>query len=356
MLRPVRRLGAFRERGVLLALIVVVAFGTISSSHFLTTDNLTGILTDVTFLGIITIGVATALLAGEIDISVGSTFGLSAVVCGNLLEKGWAVLPAVGVTLAVGIGCGFANALTSRLLRIPAIIVTLATLGIYRAIALALAHGGEIDLSLSGHGFFFNSLGNGTIGGSISYLTLVFFAVAIVMGLILARTTFGFRVYSVGSNPAAARLVGIRVARLRMTVLTLSGFFASGAGVLSVAYLQSANPTGGTGYELDALAAAIIGGIALTGGSGTIFGVVLGQLIVGVASNLLVLANIAIDWVTAVSGIILLIAVGLNRLAGADESAAGEGEGGGRRALKRLRLRVPGAGRRRATVDAVRDA
>jgi ribose/xylose/arabinose/galactoside ABC-type transport system permease subunit len=293
--------GALRrveERGVILALVVVFVGATFTSDAFVQRENLYGILQDVTFLGFIVVGVAFALIAGEIDISVGSVYGLTSVVTAVLLRDGQPLGVAILAGLATGLGCGVANGVAAWLIRVPAVIVTLATLGIYRGFALVIANSAPVT-GLPPNDAFYNSF---------------------VAGFVLARTAFGFRVYSVGSSPLAARLIGIGVTRIRISVLAFSGLCAGTAGVLSVSYLSGATPTGGGGYELDALAAVIIGGVKLAGGRGTILGVVLGLFIVGIVRNMLVLTGVSPSWQQAVSGAVLLTAVALERIARAREA------------------------------------
>jgi ribose transport system permease protein len=315
-----RALARVEERGVLLALAIVFIAATFSSPYFLRVDNLAGILQDITFLGLIAVGVSFALIAGEIDISVGSTYGLVSVITAVAIHDGLGVLPSVLLGLAGGFGAGLVNGVATVALRVPAVIVTLAALGIYRGFALVLANGAPVS-GLPEGGFFFGSLGTGRVWGQVTWLATIFLGVAAIASLVLSRTSFGFRVYAVGSNPQAARLVGMGVARMRITVLAISGLTAGLAGVLSVGYLSSANPTGGTGYELDALAAVIIGGSKLSGGRGTIAGTVIGLFIVGIIRNILVLAGVSVNWQTAVSGAVLASAVALDRISRRDSSS-----------------------------------
>jgi ribose/xylose/arabinose/galactoside ABC-type transport system permease subunit len=303
---------------VILALLVTFGVASLMSSTFIHHDNLYGILQDVTFEGFIVVGMTLALIAGEIDISVGSVYGLSGVVTAVLLRDGHPMSVAIIAGLGIGLGCGFVNGIVAWLIRVPAIIVTLATLGIYRGFSLVIANSAPITGLAPSH-FYYTTLGNGTVLGGISWLTLIFLGVAVLGGIVLARTTFGFRIYAVGSNSLAAHLIGMRVARVRAAVLMLSGLCAGTAGVLSVAYLTEASPTGGQGYELDVLAAVIIGGTKLTGGRGTIFGAVLGLLIIGIVRNMLVLTGVSPSWQTAVSGAVLVTAVAFGRLSRARE-------------------------------------
>lgn len=313
LLRANQALSRFEERGVVLALVAVFIAANFASPHFLNVDNLAGILQDITFLGLIAVGVSFALIAGEIDISVGSTYGLVSVITALAIHDGVSLPLAVVLGLVSGLAAGLVNGLATVALRVPAVIVTLATLGIYRGLALVLANGTPIS-GLPDSGFFFGTLGTGFAWGQITWLAIIFLVVAALASLVLSRTSFGFRVYAVGSNPAASRLVGMGVSRIRMMVLAFSGLMAGLAGVLSVAYLTSANPTGGTGYELDALAAVIIGGSKLTGGRGTVAGTVVGLFIVGIIRNILVLAGVSVNWQQAVSGAVLASAVAIDRI------------------------------------------
>lgn len=313
--------GRFPERGVVGALVVVVVCASFASDSFLNRSNLFGIGQDVAFLGFIVVGVSVALIAGEIDISVGSVFGLTSIVTAVMLREGQAPILAITLGLIVGLAAGFANGLVAQLIRVPAVIVTLASLGIYRGITLVMANTAPVT-GMPDEPFLFGTIGNGRILGGLSWLTVIAVVFAIIAGLALAFTTAGFRVYSVGSNPEAARLIGMGVAQTRIAVMAFSGFCAGAAGVLSVFYLDGASPTGGTGYELDALAAVIIGGVALTGGRGSILGAILGLAVVGIVRNVLVLLGVSPSWGPAVSGGVLLAAVTIERLSHRREERA----------------------------------
>ncbi len=301
------------ERGVIGALIAVTVGAALLSDTFLRRDNLFGIAQDVTFLGFMVVGVSIALIAGEIDISVGSVFGLTSVVTAILLRDGHSPVVAITGGLLVGALAGFANGIFAFLIGVPAVIVTLATLGIFRGITLVLANTAPVTGMPDQH-FLFDTVGNATILGGLSWLTVILLVYALIAGLALAKTVTGFQIYSVGSNPEAARLIGMSTARTRIGVMAFSGFCAGLAGVLSVFYLDGASPTGGKGYELDALAAVIIGGVALTGGRGTILGALLGLIVVGVVRNILVLTGVTPAWQQAVSGGVLLAAVAIGRI------------------------------------------
>ena len=299
----------FDELGIALAAVLFVIIGAVSSPYFLTVENLAGVLQNVTFLGFLTVGVGLALMAGEIDISVGSIFGIVSVVVALLLKAGYGVPLAVGAGLVVGLTCGFLNGIIAQLINVPAVVVTLATLGIYRAIALVLANGSPVG-GLPDNPVFFDSFGQGGVG-QVSHITLLFLVVAFVVEMALRFTSSGFRVLAIGSNPLAAHLIGFHVERTRVLLLAFSGLMAAVSGICAVAYLDTAGPTGGTGYELSALAATIIGGVKLSGGRGSILGVLLGLCVIGIIQNLIVLWGISPNWTQGVSGIVLIAAMTL---------------------------------------------
>jgi ribose/xylose/arabinose/galactoside ABC-type transport system permease subunit len=311
---------AFDELGILVAAVVFFAVGALSNPYFLTLDNLTGILQSVTFLGFLSVGVGLALIAGEIDISVGSIYALAAVVAALILKNGYGVPAAIAGGLGVGLACGLVNGIVAQVINVSAVVVTLATLGVYRAITLVTAGGSPVT-GMPEAPAFFDGFGQGGIGG-VSYITILFLVVAVVAEIVLRKTAFGFRIVAVGSNPVAARLVGFHVERVRIALLGLSGMLAALSGVCSVAYLHTAGPTAGTGYELTVLAAAIIGGVQLTGGRGSIIGVLLGLCVIGIIQNLIVLWGISPNWTQGVSGIVLIAAVTVTWLTRRDTTRA----------------------------------
>jgi len=315
-----RRLAAFDELGILIALLLFFIVGSLSSPYFLTANNLAGILQNITFLGFLTVGVGLALMAGEIDISVGSIFGLAAVVAAMTLKGTESVAVAVLAGLLVGLACGFVNGMVAQVIKVPVVVVTLATLGIYRAIALGLANGSPVG-GLPDSAAFFGWFGQGAIA-NVSYITILFLLVALAAEIVLRFTSSGFRLLAIGSNPEAAHLVGFHVERTRVLLLVFSGFAAGLSGVCSVAFLDTASPTGGTGYELSALAAVIIGGVKLTGGRGSILGVMLGLCVIGIFQNLIVLWGISPNWTQGVSGLTLIAAMTLTWLTRSRERSA----------------------------------
>jgi ribose/xylose/arabinose/galactoside ABC-type transport system permease subunit len=261
-------------------------------------------------------------MAGEIDISVGSVFGLSAVVTALVLKAGNPLGAAVVAGLLVGLACGFVNGLVAQVIKVPVVVVTLATLGVFRALALALANGSPVG-GLPDNPLFFDWFGQGGIG-QVSWITILLLIVAAIAEIVLRWTSTGFRLLAIGSNPLAAHLVGFHVERTRVLLLAFSGLVAGLSGVCSVAYLDTAGPTAGTGYELSVLAATIIGGVKLTGGRGSIVGVLLGLCVIGIFQNLIVLWGISPNWTQGVSGLVLIAAMTLTWLTKGNERAATE--------------------------------
>jgi len=316
-----RRLSSFDELGILLALALFFVIGSLSSPYFLTLNNLAGILQNVTFLGFLCIGVGLVLMAGEIDISVGSIFGLTGVVTALVLKNGYPLIFAIGSGVLVGIACGLVNGLVAQIIKVPVVVMTLATLGIYRAIALGLANGSPVG-GLPENPFFFDWFGQGSVA-QVSFITVLFLILAVIAEVALRWTSSGFRLLAIGSNPQAAHLIGFHVERTRVLLLVFSGFIAGISGVCSVAYLDTASPTAGTGYELSVLAAVIIGGVKLTGGRGSILGVLLGLCVIGIFQNLIVLWGVSPNWTQGVSGLVLIAAMTLIWLTRRSERAAG---------------------------------
>ena len=316
-----RRLSSFDELGILLALALFFVIGSLSSPYFLTLNNLAGILQNVTFLGFLCIGVGLVLMAGEIDISVGSIFGLTGVVTALVLKNGYPLIFAIGSGVLVGIACGLVNGLVAQIIKVPVVVMTLATLGIYRAIALGLANGSPVG-GLPENPFFFDWFGQGSVA-QVSFITVLFLILAVIAEVALRWTSSGFRLLAIGSNPQAAHLIGFHVERTRVLLLVFSGFIAGISGVCSVAYLDTASPTAGSGYELSVLAAVIIGGVKLTGGRGSILGVLLGLCVIGIFQNLIVLWGVSPNWTQGVSGLVLIAAMTLIWLTRRNERAAG---------------------------------
>lgn len=307
---PLRRMLHARESGVFAALVLLFVLGSILSPSFAQSDNLLSVGQQVSQIGIMAIGVTFVILNGEIDLSVGSTYALSAISTGILISDGWSWGLAAFVGLAVGASAGLFNGLAVVVLGVPSFIVTLGTLSVFRGVALLISDGAPISLSSSQAGVAdFNLLGQGLLFGVIP-MQFVFFAVIAVIGaVLLSRSRFGFHTYAVGGNQEAARLVGVNVKRVKLTAFVLSGFTAGLAGVLGLSFLSYVQGVTGQGMELTVISAVIIGGAALFGGSGTIWGTVIGVAFIGLLQNILNVKGISSFWQTVVTGLVIVAAV-----------------------------------------------
>lgn len=295
---------------VVAILLTAVVFTSINST-FASAQNLQNIASQITYVGVIAVSMTLVLITGEIDLSVGSMVAVAAVVFGMMLQDGLPIWLAIVITLLSGCGMGAVNGILSIVLRVPTIIITLGMLNGYRGLADQLANGYPLE-NFSVNGWFW-SLGSDRLFGHIPYDAIVLVVFAVVSSYVLRRTRAGLHVYAMGSNRRAAELAGLHVNRIRMGVLIFNGFASALGGLLAVAQAQTADPNLGTGYELDAIAAVIIGGAKLTGGSGTVLASVLGILLIGMIRNGLVIVGVSIYLLVVVSGLVVIAAVAIDR-------------------------------------------
>jgi ribose transport system permease protein len=271
--------------------------------------NLLKVARQASYIGIMSVGMVFVVAMGDIDLSVGSILTLTNVVTAMALRAGMPVPVALLVGLGAGAVCGFINGGLSILLRIPTIIVTLGTLSVYRGLALILCNNAPISQFSKNDPLF--TIGGGNIAG-IPASVILMLLVALAGWLTLSRTVFGRRVQAIGGNAQSARLSGISIARYRIGVMTLNGVIAALAGIMALAFLQSADPSTGPGYELWVIASVIIGGTALSGGYGSVLGAILGALIIHVIRNGLVLRDAPANADTAVTGAAIIVAVAID--------------------------------------------
>jgi ribose transport system permease protein len=295
-----------------LILVLVAMVGTISLFHpeYLNRYSLTNIGTEAAYFGTMAVGMVFLLSMREIDLSVGSIFGLTIVVIAHLVESGVAPWLAALVGLFVGPILGTVNALIANALRIQTIIVTLGTLSIYRSFALILSNDMVLEHNLPVQDSYFQLLGGQFL--TIPVSIWMFGLVALVLHVVYRYTRFGFNVRAVGSNPEAARLAGISIPTQRLYALALEGLLCSIAGVVAFAYLEAGDPVTGTGFELSVIAAAIIGGTALSGGQGSVIGAVIGALIISTITTGLIQFGVTQDWALFATGAAVIAAVALD--------------------------------------------
>ena len=290
--------------GIVVGLIVLCGFFWALSPNFMSVNNLLNIVMQVSIIAILGFGMTYVLLLGDIDLSVGATMALVGTVCAFALEHGASPFMAVLAAMGTGLVLGAINGSLSALLTIPSFIVTVATMGVFRGFAYLTSNG--VPISIDNDAFAF--LGNGAVLG----IPLPIWILAVLLLLnhfVLSRTVFGRKAYLAGGNREAALYSGIDVNRLRIMIFMISGLLASIGGVLMTSRLYSAQPNAGIGYELDAIAAAVLGGTSLSGGYGTITGTLIGALIIGVINNGMNLLSVPYFYQLIVKGIVILVAV-----------------------------------------------
>lgn len=310
--QSVRRLLYQRELGVILALAALCLFGVFGTDGFRSTDNLLNVGQQASLIGIMAVGATFVLVTGEIDLSVGSIYALTAMSVGLLLQAGTYWVAAVLGGVLIGALCGLVNGLITVGLKLPSFIVTLGTLSIFRGLALLITNAAPISLDDSDPNIeAFSFLGTGRLFG-IPMQLVIMLAVFLVGGFVLRFTRFGFHVYAVGGSREAARLCGIATNRVRVQSFVIQGALASLAGIVGLAFLLYAQGTTGVGLELLVITAVIIGGAALFGGSGTMLGTLVGVLLIATLQNVLILAGVSAFWQTIVIGVVIIAAVALD--------------------------------------------
>ena len=299
------------------ALVILIIFFSIASEHFLTWSNAKGIFLATSVVGILAMGVTFVIITAGIDLSIGTVMTFSAVMTGVFITNLGVPWP-IGIFggILAGTLMGTVNGTLVARFGLPPFIATLGMLNIARGLALVIS---ELRPIYFPDQPGFNETFMGSVTGDLGFvdipnLVFVFFGVAIVAGFILSRTVLGRYIFAIGSNEEATRLSGVRSMRYKASAYVISGTMAGIAGVVIAARLNSAQPAVGFGYELDAIAAAVIGGTSLAGGEGSIFGTVIGAFIISVLTNGLRLLGVPQEWQITITGIIVILAVYLDIL------------------------------------------
>lgn len=310
------QMGAMQRLLAFGALIVLLVVFSIASPNFFNADNLIGILLATTVNGVLALGVTFVIITAGIDLSIGTVMTLSAVMTGVFITN-WHLPIWLGVLGGVATGslAGVTNGVLIAKLKIPPFIATLGILNVAKGLALVFSGLRPIYFNDTP---VYNELAMGSVVGRalpgfpIPNLVLVLFVAAAVASLVLTKTSLGRYTFALGSNEEATRLSGVNVDRWKIAVYGVSGLFAGLAGVLISARLNSAQPSLGFGYELDAIAAAVIGGTSLSGGEGTILGTVIGAFIISTLTNGLRILSVPQEWQTVITGAIVILAVYLD--------------------------------------------
>jgi len=302
--------GLIQKLGPLLGLLLIIIIISIMSPSFLTATNIFNVLRQVSVSALIAFGMTFVILTGGIDLSVGSTLALTGAISAGMLASGMDPLLSMLIGLVLGAILGAVNGVIIAKGKVAPFIATLATMTIYRGITLVYTDGKPV--SGLGDSMAFQMFGKGYfLGIPVPVITMI--VAFFVLYFILRKTTFGRRVYAIGGNEEASRLSGINVDRITIAVYSLTGMLAALSALILTSRLNSAQPTAGESYELDAIAAVVLGGTSLTGGRGWIFGTLVGALIIGVLNNGLNLIGVSSFFQQVVKGVVILIAVLLDR-------------------------------------------
>jgi len=299
----------FQALGVLIALLVMMFALSIATPHFLTSENILSVIRNFSFVAIMAIGEMIVIITGGIDLSVGSVLGLTSCLMALGIQSGIGAPLAVILGLAVGLLLGFTNGWLITRLNLPPFIVTLGMLSIARGLAYVVTNGWPI----SGFSKTFMSLGQGYLF-FIPFPIYIMIFLALIGSLYLNYAQWGRWTYAIGGNEVSTHLSGVPVNRVKVVAYTISGFTAAVAGILLSARLGVAQPTNGMSYELDAIAAAVIGGTSLMGGAGTITGLLIGAAMMGVLRNGLVLLGVSAFWQQVALGVIIIVAVTIDKI------------------------------------------
>jgi ribose transport system permease protein len=298
-----------KESAIFLALLGIMIVITVIAPSFATIGNLYRVARQISFVAIVALGVFTVILTGGIDLSVGSLVGISGITCGLVMAAGGHPILAVLAGMLTGSLVGLVNGALVAYVGITPFIVTLGMLSMARGSIWVMTKGWPVEKIAKS----FMVIGQGDLLG-IPVPVIIAIAVAALTHVFLRYSVFGRRVYAIGGNEEATRLSGIDVKKIKWIVYGISGFLSSITGIILVARFNSAQTSSGEGWELDAIAAAVIGGTSLMGGSGSVLGVLIGASIMGVIRNGLVLMRVSAYWQTSIMGLIIVLAAVIDRL------------------------------------------
>lgn len=295
-----------------IGLVIFSIIISLMNDRFLTFSNFMNILRQTSINSIIAAGMTFVILTGGIDLSVGSTLAYSGAIAAMLISKGFSPVVAVLAALALGAAIGMLNGAIIAKGKLQPFIVTLATMTIFRGATMVFTEGKPISAGYEANAEMYSKIGNGYFF-SIPIPIIIMVVVFAVGYYVLTQTSIGRHVYALGGNEEATKLSGISTDRIKLFVYGASGFFAALAGIIITARLSSAQPTAGQGYELDAIAAVVLGGTSLAGGLGSIMGTVVGALIIGILNNALNLLDVSSYYQLLAKGVVILIAVLIDR-------------------------------------------
>lgn len=298
------QLGKLYDRfGVLFVFLVIFGISCFLSPSFLKAGNLLNIMRQISMFGILAVGMTFVIVSGGIDLSVGSVIALVCVITADVVNS-FGILPGILAALVIGAAVGLINGLGVTYGKLQPFIMTLGTMSIISGAAYIYSNG--TPTSIKGP---FSKLGNGLAFGQIPLPALYFVVILVIAYFVMKHTPFGRYVYSIGSNQEATRLAGVNVRLVTLGVYVMSGVLAAVTGIIFAAQMASGAPTAGTGYEMKAITAAVVGGTSMSGGRGNLMGTFLGAVIIGILSNIMNLTGVSSYWQTLLTGLILVVAV-----------------------------------------------
>ena len=311
--RMTERVFRVRELGIVLVLVLLIAVTGILEPRFLEAASLRNLALNASIFAILAAGQTLVLITRNVDLSVGSVLGLSAYFAGDLLSKHEGLpLPLVFVAgMGLGAACGLLNGVLVTWGRVPALVVTLGTLYMFRGLAFLWTNGTQVNAETLPDSFL--NLGTDSIAG-VPILVVFAVVVLVLVGRWLRDYRAGRELYAIGSNPDGARLVGVRSDRRVLVAFILAGALSGLGGVLFTARFGTVDATAGAGYELTVIAAAVVGGVAIFGGTGSVYGAALGALLLGTITSSLIVLKVEAFWQQAAVGALLLIAITVDRL------------------------------------------
>jgi rhamnose transport system permease protein len=310
-----------REIGILVALLALIAVTAIMEPRFIEADSLRNLALNASIFAILAAGQTLVIITRNVDLSVGSVLGLAAFMAGDLLSSnpGLPIPIVIGLGMLLGAGCGVLNGVLVTFGQVPALVVTLGTLYAFRGLAFLWTSGRQVNAETLPDPFL--NLGTGSVLG-IPTLALIALVVVVIVGQCLRDFRAGRELYAIGSNPDGARLAGVRSERRVFSAFVLSGALAGLAGVLFTARFGTVDATAGNGYELTVISATVVGGVAIFGGIGSVYGAGLGALLLTTITSSLIVLKVEAFWQMAAIGALLLLAIAFDRLVGLRVEAA----------------------------------
>lgn len=307
-----RILSILRTNKPFIVLAILLVFMSFASPYFLKLDNLKTVLLQTSMNAVLAMGISFTILIGGIDLSIGSVLAFSSALGATMLGKGWPLIPSLILVLLIGTTLGLLNGILVSFGRLQPFIATLATMSLWRGFTLVLTQARPISVREAPAFGAFRKIGSGSFLG-LPIPVWIMLLVFLLAYVILRHRSIGRYIYAVGSSEEASLYSGINTHKVKLFAFAASGLLAALAGIIGTSRLSSATPTAGESYEMDAIAAAVLGGVSMAGGIGNVRGIAVGALIIGIVSNALNLLNIGSYYQGVAKGVVILIAVLLDR-------------------------------------------